>query len=323
VGSPQLSRPPSVVPTALDLDQPWLAVDGFFDGARAMRRWFERVTSERIDPMDPLRFQWERWHVPGEFSQQRARARAFFPKELAEAFEARLLSWAGATLGLSALGGPPWLSELLDGQFQALHRDTPNGPIAFSYGLVRPGPLRFRGGETLLARAELLDYWRLGGHAAEAAAEPLFHEVPPRFDRLVCFDSRVPHAVRAVEGPRKPGDGRMAVQGWLRAAGCVAGDAEASELATRTVNRALSRGPRRALSGASGLLSVRVDAAQRRARPRILVDLLAPTDRTPDGPARARASVLEALARIAWPRGLGRVAIPVVVEGGAARVPTR
>jgi hypothetical protein len=308
---------------ALDLARPWLVVDGFFDGARALRRAFERVVrGKRLDPMDPARFRWERWHVPGEFSQQRTPARAFFPKDLTAAFEARLLAWSAVTLGLTALADPPWLSELLDGQFQALHRDSPNGQIAFSYGVVRPGRLRFRGGETLLARPELLDYWRLGGHRPESAWEPLFDEVAPRFDRLVCFDSRVPHAVRAVEGPRAPGDGRIAIQGWLRAEGCVVvrGDANPTD-ATRVANERLARVPRRELSGAAGLLTVRID--RRVAAPNVLVDLLAPVDRAGAGPRRARRAVVSALRGARWPAHAERVSVPVVVADGVARVPAR
>src|SRR5215813_7319918 len=100
-----------------------------------MRRALDRRLADRTDPFDPTRFAWEHWHVPGQFSQLRTPARSFFGDEAMAAFEARLLRWARAELGVARLGGPPWLSAITDGGFQGVHRDSPNGQFAFSYGL--------------------------------------------------------------------------------------------------------------------------------------------------------------------------------------------
>jgi hypothetical protein len=255
----------------------------------------------------------------------RTPAHPFFGDVLANAFERRLLAWSRASLGLSALGGPLWLSYLLDGDFQALHRDSPNGELALSYGLSRRGA-PFRGGETLLAKDELLDYFRSGAHRAGEAHAPMFDEVPSRFDRLVIFDARTPHAVRPVEGPRHPRDGRVAIQGWLRAAGCavVKGERPEAEV-TEVLNAALRRG-RSAFVGAEGLVSVRFEVTRqgRVRRAEAIFDGLAETGRG----KVPRAGVAEAIVQRVEATRLGpgttsKVVAPIVVgEAGNARVPT-
>ena len=216
----------------------YVVLDAFYGDVRDLRRAIDRRLSDRVEPFDPRRFVWEHWHVEGQFSQLRAPARAFFPAEAIAAFEARLLRWAASTYGLSRLGGPPWVSSVTDGGYQGLHRDGPNGTIAFTFALGRG---RFRGGETLIARDELLDYFGTGSHRPEVAHTPLFDEIAPRFNRLVAFDARIPHAVRMVEGPRHPRDGRIAIQGWLEPAGCVVVGALDPVEATRA--QASSEGP--------------------------------------------------------------------------------
>ncbi len=286
-----------------------VTLDGFFDGARALRRELDLRLSDARDPFDPSRFAWEAWHIDGQFSQQRTPARAFFSARAFAAFEHRLLTWAGLALGLSALGGPPWLSSLTDGGFQALHRDSPNGDFAFSFGLSRGE--RFRGGETQIATFDLLDYFRSRAHTSERAASPLFHEIAPRWNRLVSFDARLPHAVRMVEGPRHVRDGRVAVQGWLVASGCVShAGPDVTDLAADVVSRVGRRA-----RGAAGLLSVRVQDK----KARVVCDTLVET-----GPRAATAALREsltsALSRAPFPKG-SDVVVPIVVGDAGARVP--
>jgi hypothetical protein len=305
--------------------------DDFFDDALPLRRHFVRRHADRTSPFDASRFVWEYWQVFGQYAQHRVPLRTFFPDELATAFEARLLAWAGAHLGLSALGGPPWLSFLLHGDYQSLHRDTPNGEFAFSFGLSRPGAARFRGGETLLARPELLDYWRSGAGAAQQADAPLFDEVPSRFNRLVAFDSRVPHGVRLVEGPRSPADGRIAVQGWLVPRGVVvhrvtggrrAVDAAVVVAVNETTKRALAgQGLARLARGLDGLYTVALDVAPdgrvRTSKP--LVDTVVPRAERGASKLLDRIdAVLTALRFSAVPlvRARVRVVVPVVVRDG-------
>ncbi len=291
-----------------------MTLDGFFDGARALRRELDVRLSDARDPFDPSRFAWEAWHIDGQFSQQRTPARVFFSARAYAPFERRLLSWAGLALGLSALGAPPWLSSLTDGGFQALHRDSPNGEFAFSFGLSRG--TGFRGGETQIATFDLLDYFRSRSHTSERATSPLFHEVVPRWNRLVAFDARLPHAVRMVEGPRHVRDGRVAIQGWLVANGCVARTGpDVTELASDVVKQVDRRLGRRA-RGAAGLLSVRVHEK----RARVVCDTLVETGPRPVT-ASLRDALTAALARAPFPKGTD-VVVPIVVGERGASVPS-
>jgi hypothetical protein len=283
-------------------------VDAFFDGARRMRKEFDARLSDARDPFDPRRFAWEPWHIEHQFSQARTPAATFFGPATYAAFERRLLSWAGLSLGLSALGAPAWLSSLVDGDFQALHRDSPNGEIAFSFGLSRGA---FRGGETLIATFDLLDYFRRGAHENARASSPLFEEIASRMNRLVAFDARLPHAVRAVAGPRHVRDGRVAIQGWLVPAGAFvkAGDKSAIEEVARAA-AARVRVPQKSVAG---LLSVRVGNGRARAVCDTLVDTGARAVRD-----EIAAAFVGALGRAAFPKGTDAV-IPIVIDSKRAR----
>lgn len=235
-----------------------LVTDGFFAGAGSLRRELEAAFDPRRDPFDRARFRWEPW-FEGGFSQLRAPAASIFAAATLVAFEARLLAFASRFAGAGAtLGGPLWVSILVDGHHQSLHRDSPNGTFALSYGVLPRGPRRFRGGETEIARPELLDYWGSGAHAASEAAYPLFDVVEPKRDRLVLFDARIPHAVRRVEGSSDPRAGRAAIQGWVVARAAL-GDAQAP------FARALARAPA-APRGASGVVTLKVEASGAKVR---------------------------------------------------------
>jgi hypothetical protein len=309
----------------MDLAAHHFVVDNFLADTRPLRAAFDARFGERVPPFDPSRFSWEYWHVPGQFAQHRAPARDVFPADALAAFEARLLAWSRSTLGLGALGGPLWVSFLLHGDYQGLHRDTPNGTFAFTFGLSRPGRARFSGGETLLARPELLDYWRRGGARAETSAEPLFEAIAPRLNRLVAFDARIPHAVRALEGPRDPRDGRVAIQGWVQADGCVVeADARAKDEVDAAVERALGRVAARAVAGAAGLLAVALDVAASGAvrRASVRADTLVRTGDSASAPERARFAVVDRLSEVRLPaaRRATSIVVPAQVDGERATI---
>lgn len=287
-------------------------VDGFLADPRPLRRAFDRAVDDRADPLDPVRFRWEYWNVPGQFSQHRAPARAVLG-DAADAFEARLFAWARRRLGLARLASPAWLSFLVDGQYQGIHRDGPNGDVAFSFGLSWPRTPRFRGGETLLARMELLDYFGTSADRPERASDPLFDEIPSRFNRLVAFDARLPHMVGRVEGPHQAREGRVAIQGWLVPGGILAGERAPGDLGPVVASRLRSVKLDR---GAYGLvtfaLDIRRDGAVRAATP--LLDLLVPG-------APGRAALERALGALRFgPGPRDRVVVPVRCAGGRARL---
>jgi len=289
-------------------------VDGFLADPRPLRRAFERATDDRSDPLDPVRFQWEHWNVAGQFSQHRAPARAVLGDAMG-AFEARLLAWARRNVGLGRIASPPWISFLVEGQYQGLHRDGPNGLVAFSYGLSWPKAPRFRGGETLLARPELLDYFGTGAHRAEAARDPLFDEIPSRYNRLVAFDARLPHAVARVGGVERALDGRVAIQGWLAPDGLLVTGRDDEDACRAAVDRALAEVTPSARD--EGYVAVALDVARAgtvtRARP--IADLGLPG-------ARGLALACRALARARFeprPRAT-EVVVPIACGPRRARV---
>ncbi len=189
-----------------------LLISPFFAEAAALRAEFER----RVGPSrttDPGRFVWDYWHVPGQYSYLRTPARRFFSAPLYGRLLAGIRAWGTATLGCAAVS-EPWLSYYIDGGRQELHADVPQGPWSFVYSLTRDAG--FTGGETLLLRDEVLDYW--AGFDADRPLErdDLLHRVPNRFDQLLVFDARVPHGVSRVEGTADPLRSRVVLHGWFR-----------------------------------------------------------------------------------------------------------
>src|SRR5262249_51174407 len=124
-------------------------------------------------------------------------------------------------------------------------------------------------------------------------------------------------------------------QGWLRAEGCAVqgplGNARdrkqandpADDLATKPVRAALQRVSRRALAGAAGLLSVRLEVAAaghvKRATP--LVDTLVAVGKDERAPSRATRAVVGALERARFPpaKGPSTVVAPIAVADGVAK----
>lgn len=190
-----------------------VVVDRFWPRARGLRQHFEqrfadphRATSDR--------FVWDLWHVPGQYTALRTPAYTFFPKRDYGAFHQALAWWGRRTLGCHDVS-PPWLSCYVNGCEQRWHSDVPHGPFAFVFSLT-PTPKRFHGGQTLVLRPDVLDFWRHFGAPRRAFEEPqVLDEVEPAFNRLTVFDPRLPHAVRRVDGTLEPRDGRLVIHGWF------------------------------------------------------------------------------------------------------------
>jgi len=188
-------------------------VDKFAAEGSELRQTFdERFAEPRSTRGD--RFVWDWWHVPGQYTALRTPAWTYFPKKTYEAFHRRLVAWGRATLGCHDIS-PPWLSCYVDGCRQELHGDLPHGPWAFVYSLTAWKGRVFRGGETLLLRDEVLDFWQDFRSVRAVEEHELLRAVEPRFDRLVVFDPRIPHGVRTVTGTRDPREGRLVIHGWF------------------------------------------------------------------------------------------------------------
>ncbi|HSK05560.1 MAG TPA: 2OG-Fe(II) oxygenase [Kofleriaceae bacterium] len=290
-----------------------IIVDRFAPEAPALRRTFdERFADPRSTRAD--RFVWDYWHVPGQYTALRTPAWTYFPPRAYAAFHRRLVAWGRETLGCHDVS-PPWLSLYVEGCRQELHGDLPHGPWAFVFSLTRGRA--FAGGETLLVRDEVLDYWH--GFASERSIEEgqLLRAIEPRFARLVAFDPRIPHGVRAVTGTRDPRQGRLVIHGWfVQPRPFVRGPLAARALGARIAELTDQLGGWLGALPIAGLVSFAFDVDRRGAA--TSVRLLSDTTRVPraDEPAR-RALVRRIRAAVAgWrfgaQRGASRVTLPLV-----------
>lgn len=234
-------------------------VNNFFDRADELRAIFD---TRFADPLacHPGRFVWDYWYVRRWFTFFRTPSSDYFGPELFKAFEARLLAWAERKLGVSQ-HTLIWLSYYINGCHQGLHRDTANGPWSFVYSLTPTDREQFRGGETLIARPNLIDYWRTN---AFDNSEQIFDVIPPDFNQLVVFDSRLPHCVAPVEGTMEPREGRLVMHGWLLTDHCVIKGNVDKELVTAVLNKETLKLKHRLsrLSGINGLITFRLAVAK-------------------------------------------------------------
>jgi hypothetical protein len=292
-----------------------LTIDRFAPEAAALRAVFDdRFAEPRSTRAD--RFVWDYWHVPGQYTHLRTPAWTYFPRALYAAFHRRLVEWGRATLGCHDIS-PPWLSCYVDGCGQQLHGDLPHGPFAFVLSLTRGAA--FTGGQTLLLRDEVLDFWDDFRSVRAVEERELVRAVEPRFNRLVVFDPRIPHGVREVRGTRDPRHGRLVIHGWfVQPRPFVRGPLRAAALGSR-VEELLAELP--ALLGnlpVAGMLALAFDVGKTGAVARIR--LLSDTTRTPLALERDRRRLVARLRtaisgwRFGAQRGPSQVTLPLVFE---------
>ena len=190
-----------------------LIEDQFFKGAQSLRKVFqERFAEPRLGSRE--RFVWDYWHVPRQYTLVRTPAQNFFPETIYKQFLLRILQWGERELGCRAIS-PPWLSFYVDGCEQELHAHIPHGPWSFVYSLTHWSQREFKGGETVIAKPKLLEYWKSLAPSDYHEHSDFFTEVPARFNRLVVFDPRLPHGVRRVSGVQDPRRARLVIHGWF------------------------------------------------------------------------------------------------------------
>jgi hypothetical protein len=277
--------------------------DGFAPQAKALRQAFdERFADPRASRSD--RFVWDYWHVPDQYTLLRTPAEHFFPRKTYAAFLQHLGHWALTTLGCRSIT-PPWLSYYVDGCGQELHSDVPHGPWAFVFSLT-PEPRRFSGGETLLLRPEVLDYWPNFPGAGDRELPSFVQRIPSRFNRLVVFDPRIPHGVTRVRGTQDPREARLALHGWFSdPAPYLEGGLSAGKVAP-----VLDHGVARLLESISalglwhGVLSLRISvrATGEVSGVKVLADTLVPVDADPRQGARLRAGIRGELLSMRFPK---------------------
>lgn len=159
---------------------------------------------------------WNYWFVPELYAYLRTGPEKVIRRDRVESFVGALQAWSIATLGMGNLTWP-YLSLYVSGCRQGLHNDATNGRFGFVYSLTRD-QRRTIGGETLVFREG--DPFR--GKLVEASAGRGFYDsIEPKFNRLVVFDDRLPHAVERVEGSMDPVEGRFVLHGHLSETGTI------------------------------------------------------------------------------------------------------
>lgn len=195
------------------MSQHLLTIDSFYRDAKKLRAHFEdRFRDPREARSD--RFVWDYWHVPDQYTALRTPAYHFFPKKDYEAFHNALVWWGRRTLGCHDVS-PPWMSCYLDGFGQELHGDLPHGPWAFVYSLTPWTKRKFTGGETVLLKPDVLEYWQGFQSSGGLERGDIVEEVPANFNRLTVFDPRIPHGVKTVKGVQDLLQGRLVIHGWF------------------------------------------------------------------------------------------------------------
>lgn len=160
---------------------------------------------------------WNYWYVPDSYTYLRTSPEKIIAKAKIDGFMKALGRWSAVNLGFAKATWPN-LSLYIPGCSQVLHNDSTNGRMGYVYSLTR-NERKTIGGETIVMEDKDLFRAYLDRPAAGLG---LFDRIEPRFNRLVLFDDRVPHAVQRVEGSMDPVEGRFVLHGHLSEAGVVA-----------------------------------------------------------------------------------------------------
>jgi len=153
---------------------------------------------------------WNYWFVPELYTYLRTAPEKLFTGANLRNFMIALQTWSLETLGLGIVT-QPHLSLYVPGCRQGWHNDSGNGRFAFVYSLTRD-ERRTTGGETLVMREG--DGMRRN-LTRPSAGRNFFETVAPKFNRLVVFDDRIPHAVERVDGVMDPLEGRLVLHGHI------------------------------------------------------------------------------------------------------------
>jgi hypothetical protein len=177
---------------------------------------------------------WNYWFVRDLYTYLRTTPEKVIDKERVEAFMSALREWSAENLGMTRISRA-YLSLYVSGCRQGWHNDATNGRFAYVFSLTR-NERDTTGGETLVMR----DGDPLRRNLTRpAAGRSLFEAVEPRFNRLVIFDDRVPHAVERVDGAMDPVQGRFVLHGHISEGGTIVSGARPAAAVNEVLNTAL------------------------------------------------------------------------------------
>ena len=197
---------------------PVLVGDGFLpvELAESMRRDVEAHFAAPSAHRPDTHQVWNYWFVPELYTYLRTSPEKVIHRDRVKSFIEALGGWSLAVLGMGRVTWP-YLSLYVGGCRQGWHNDSGNGRFAYVYSLTK-NERRTVGGETLVLRED--DPFR-SNLARPTAGRGLYEMIEPRFNRLVVFDDRLPHAVERVDGAMDPVEGRFVLHGHLSEAGPV------------------------------------------------------------------------------------------------------
>jgi len=208
--------PGSEVVTDGPLRAPYVVVDDFMPPSEAleMRSAAETHLGNPYQHSMGTHANWDYWYVPDLYTYLRADPEKVLGARLTGAFQSRLVQWTAENLGHVPARGCH-LSLYVSGCRQAQHNDAANGRFGYVYSLTK-NDRRTSGGETLIWKEA--NYFE--SRMDQPASGPAFYEsISPRFNRLLVFDDRMPHAVQLVEGTMDPIEGRLVIHGHMHEAG--------------------------------------------------------------------------------------------------------
>jgi hypothetical protein len=220
-------------PAARDPRAPLVVVDDFLPNelAEAMRTDIDRHFTDPQPPGSETRQVWEYRFDRQLHTVLRTTPEKIIRADRCQAFVNALQSWSFNNLAMARVSGP-LLSLHVPGCAQEFQSGAREGRFGFVYSLTRD-ERRSAGGATLVMRET--DPFRHFLTNPSAAAS--FHEsFEPRFNRLLVFDDRLPHAVSRVEGPMDPAEGRFALYGHLSETGPLVHGALPLEAVARPVS---------------------------------------------------------------------------------------
>src|SRR5712675_1934885 len=198
---------------------PLIVVDGFLPTEIALQ--LRRAIDEHFANPQTHRAEthqvWNYWFVPDLYTYLRASPERVLGQEWTALFYEALRRWSIATLGMANVSWP-YLSLYVPGCRQGWHNDSMNGRFGFVYSLTRD-LRRTIGGETLVRRES--DPFR-ANLAQPQTGHGFYETVEPRFNRLVVFDDRLPHAVERIDGSMDPAEGRFVLHGHISEGGAIA-----------------------------------------------------------------------------------------------------
>jgi Rps23 Pro-64 3,4-dihydroxylase Tpa1-like proline 4-hydroxylase len=177
---------------------------------------------------------WNYWYVPELYTYLRTNPDKIIDKARVDRLLTRLRAWSADTLGLANIFSPV-LSLYVAGCRQNLHNDSANGRFGYVYSLTRDDR-KTVGGETIIYHEG--DPFR-NKRVRPDAGRGFYDLIAPKFNRLVVFDDRLPHAVQLVEGPMDPREGRFVIHGHIRETGPIVVGALSSPAASEPAMQAL------------------------------------------------------------------------------------